>query len=129
MASTPPPPTHPTLPHTKKKKKKIPGSKAEETISHIINRHSQNSHLRHTEKRSEGREGRDLYGGHGCIFQLVPAGQPRVTDFSSLRCRIQKKGANPCECVFVAFKARSCQDRWFGCGMSSGSTFASIIAA
>lgn len=58
-----------------------------------------------------------------------PAGQPRVTDFFSLRYRIQKEGAKPWECVFVASEARSCQGLWFGCGMSNGSLFSSIISA
>ena len=59
------------------------------------------------------------------LWMYFPAHQPRVTDFFSLRCRIQKKGANSCECVFVASEARSCQGLWFGCR----SIFSSIVSA
>ena len=77
----------------------------------------------------EGNWGKGGPAQPGQTAQLLPAGQPCVTDCLSLRCRIHKKGAKPCECVFVASEARSCQDLWFGCGMSSGSTFSSITCA
>lgn len=75
---------------------KIPGSETEEMIS-------------------------DMFSA--VAWMHFPAAQLRVTDFFSLRCRIQEKGAKPYECVFVASETRSCQDLWFGYGMSSEALF------